>query len=94
LGAGRHGGFTHHGERLVASSDVRGSLRATMPVFFPAAETFLRLRFHLHKCVRRAFAQILGKFHFFQLLENLQLIQFDYRQKLPEPANVAFNAAC
>jgi hypothetical protein len=42
----------------------------------------------------RAFAQILGKFYFFDLLENLRLILFDYGQKAPYPANTAFNAAC
>jgi hypothetical protein len=41
-----------------------------------------------------AFAQILGKFYFFELRENLRLILLNYGQKRPDPANVAFNAAC
>jgi hypothetical protein len=42
----------------------------------------------------RAFAQILGKLYFLQLLENLRRILLDYAQKRPGPANAAFNAAC
>ena len=41
-----------------------------------------------------AFAQILGKFHFFKLRENLQRILLDYGQKRPSTANAAFKAAC
>jgi len=47
--------------------------------------------------VRRAhpaFAQILAKFDFFDLYENLQRILFDYAQNAPHPANAPFNAAC
>lgn len=41
-----------------------------------------------------AFAQILGKFHFFKLCENLQRILLDYGQKRSGTANAAFKAAC
>jgi len=41
-----------------------------------------------------AFAQILGKFYFFKLLENLRRILLDYGQKRSCTANVAFKAAC
>jgi len=42
----------------------------------------------------RRFAQILAKFDFFDLYENLQRILFDYAQNAPHPANAPFNAAC
>jgi hypothetical protein len=41
-----------------------------------------------------AFAQILGKFYFFELCENLRRILLDYAEKRTYIANVAFNAAC
>jgi len=41
-----------------------------------------------------AFGQILAKFDFFDLYENLQRILFDYAQNAPHPANAPFNAAC
>jgi hypothetical protein len=41
-----------------------------------------------------AFAQILGKFYFFKLLENLRRILLDYGQKRSYTANAAFKAAC
>jgi hypothetical protein len=43
---------------------------------------------------KRAFVQILGKLYFFQLLENLRLILFDYGQNRAVRANATFNAAC
>jgi len=43
---------------------------------------------------RRAFVQILGKFYFVDLIENLRRILFDYGQKRSCVANAAFNAAC
>jgi hypothetical protein len=46
------------------------------------------------KAASRAFAQILGKLYFLQLIENLQRILVDYGQKHPRRANAAFNAAC
>jgi hypothetical protein len=46
------------------------------------------------ECGRRAFVQILGKLYFFQLLENLRLILFDYAQNRAVRANATFNAAC
>lgn len=46
------------------------------------------------KCGAWAFIQILSKFYFFQLLENLRLILFDYGQNRAVGANVAFNATC
>jgi hypothetical protein len=42
----------------------------------------------------RAFVQILGKVYFFELLENLRRILFDYGQKRSGIANAAFKAAC
>jgi hypothetical protein len=38
--------------------------------------------------------QILGKFHFFKLRENLRRILFDYAEKRSGIANAPFNAAC
>jgi hypothetical protein len=42
----------------------------------------------------RAFVQILGKFNFVELIENLRRILFDYGQKRSGIANAAFKAAC
>jgi hypothetical protein len=42
----------------------------------------------------RVFAQILAKFYFFDLLENLRIILLDYAQKRPDTANVPFKGAC
>jgi len=41
-----------------------------------------------------AFAQILGKFYFFELRENLRRILLDYGQKRPRLANPAFSRGC
>jgi hypothetical protein len=41
-----------------------------------------------------AFAQILGKFYFFNLRENLRLILFDYEEKRSCTTNGAFKSAC
>jgi hypothetical protein len=41
-----------------------------------------------------AFAQILGKFYFFELCENLRRILLNYGEKRMRLANIAFNAAC
>jgi len=41
-----------------------------------------------------AFAQILGKFYFFELRENSRRILLNYGQKRRRRANVAFNGAC
>ena len=38
--------------------------------------------------------QILGKFYFFKLRENLRRILLDYGQKRSGTANAAFKAAC
>jgi len=38
--------------------------------------------------------QILGKFYFFELSENLRLILLDYAQKPRRHANAAFKGAC
>ena len=43
---------------------------------------------------RRDLPQVLDKFDFFELLENFALIRFDYGQKPPRAANVAFKPAC
>jgi hypothetical protein len=48
----------------------------------------------LQKPASCAFAQILGKLYFVQLVESLRRILLDYAQKRPRPANAAFNAAC
>jgi hypothetical protein len=49
---------------------------------------------HRMRSMSRAFAQILCKSYFFQLLENLRRILFDYGQKRTGRANAAFKAAC
>jgi len=41
-----------------------------------------------------AFAEILGKFYFFKLRENLRRILLYYGQKRSGTANAAFKAAC
>ncbi len=41
-----------------------------------------------------AFAQILGKFYFFNLRENLRHILFDYEEKRSCTTNGAFKSAC
>jgi hypothetical protein len=43
---------------------------------------------------RRRFAQILAKFDFLQLIENLRRILVDYAQKATSRANVAFKGRC
>jgi hypothetical protein len=40
------------------------------------------------------FAQILGKFYFFNLRENLRHILFDYEEKCSCTTNGAFKSAC
>jgi hypothetical protein len=40
------------------------------------------------------FAQILGKFYFFNLRENLRHILFDYEEKRSCTTNGAFKSAC
>jgi hypothetical protein len=40
------------------------------------------------------FAQILGKFYFFNLHENLRHILFDYEEKRSCTTNGAFKSAC
>ena len=57
----------------------RGSFAFAKPLQMPAS---------------RAFAQILGKLYFFELLENLRRILFDYEPKPTDRANATFNAAC
>jgi hypothetical protein len=52
------------------------------------------LRAILQNAKPSAFAQILGKLFFFELIGNFRCILFDYAQKHPGPANPAFNAAC
>jgi hypothetical protein len=49
---------------------------------------------HRYKLGSRAFAQILGKLYFFQLVENLRRILLDYEQKRSGRANAAFKAPC
>jgi hypothetical protein len=68
--------------------DVRVALQST-PVLrgFCAAET-------QQQEASRAFVQILGKLHFFQLLENLRRILRDYEPKRTGRTNAAFNAPC
>jgi hypothetical protein len=45
-------------------------------------------------CCIRAFVQILGKFYFFKLSENLRRILFDYEENRPGTANAPFKGAC
>jgi hypothetical protein len=40
------------------------------------------------------FAQILGKFYFLKLSENLRRILFDYEENRPGTANAPFKGAC
>ena len=54
----------------------------------------LLAREHRQSPLRSAFAQILGKFYFFKLRENLRRILLDYGQKRPCTANASFKAAC
>jgi hypothetical protein len=42
----------------------------------------------------RALAEILGKFYFLALRENLPRILLNYAPKCARPANAAFNGAC
>jgi len=44
--------------------------------------------------MQTVFAQILGKFHFFDFDENLQRILLDYGQNLCFIANALFKAGC
>ena len=52
------------------------------------------LRKNMATRVSRALAQILAKFDFFDLRENLQRILLDYAQNVSHPANAPFNARC
>jgi len=49
---------------------------------------------HIQFPVFAAFAQILGKLHFFKLSENLRRILFDYEENRPGTANAPFKCAC
>jgi hypothetical protein len=60
----------------------------------PSDQGACRRREHCQSPPWYAFAQILGKFHFFKLRENLLRILLDYGQKRPCTANAAFKAAC
>jgi hypothetical protein len=54
-----------------------------------------RLRLEMaRKMIARPFAQILGKFYFFNLRENLQHILLDYEEKRSCTTNGAFKSAC
>jgi len=60
----------------------------------PSDQSACWQREHCQSLPRYAFAQILGKFYFFKLRENLRRILLDYGQKRPCTANAAFKAAC
>jgi hypothetical protein len=70
-------------ERLFASSAERGQ-RHESPNLLPKSAADAHV----------AFAQILGKFYFFDLLEKLRIILLDYGQKRSGSANAAFKPAC
>jgi len=48
----------------------------------------------VRKMIAQVFAQILGKFYFFNLRENLQHILLDYEEKRSCTTNGAFKSAC
>jgi hypothetical protein len=82
--------FPDHGERPVATSACATAQLRRRPRAPAAVFSMLRM-------VARAsprIGQILAKFHFFKLRENLQRILFDYAEKRPGIANTTFNAAC
>jgi hypothetical protein len=60
----------------------------------PHGRTLLRSSQRMGGAASDVIVQILGKFYFVNLLENLWRILFDYGQKLRYPANAAFKAAC
>jgi len=92
----RHDGIIHHGEWPVAAN--AGQIFNAYGDCDRAVGPSDRKTFALDESDgmrhRATFAQILGKLYFFQLLENLRRILLDYGQKLSDPANAAFNAAC
>jgi hypothetical protein len=59
-----------------------------------AGKRFGSWRWHNAKRPRSLFAQILGKFYFFNLRENLRHILFDYEEKRSCITNGAFKGAC
>jgi len=73
-------------------------VNVTLPKVAPASCRRARIaktpRFICCAARHRAFAQILGKLYFFQLLENLRRILLDYGQKHTGRANAAFKAPC
>jgi hypothetical protein len=70
------------------------SLMRTAIAIGPSDRTTIALHESRGMRHRTTFAQILGKSYFFELSENLRTISLDYGQKLSDPANAAFNAAC
>jgi hypothetical protein len=60
----------------------------------PSEENTCSWREHRKRPASYAFVQILGKFYFFNLLENLRRILLDYGQKRSGTANATFKAAC
>jgi hypothetical protein len=82
--------FPDHGERPVATSactTARLRRRARAPA---AVLSMLRI---VASALPRI-GQILGKFQFFNLRENLRRILFDYAEKRSGIANATFNAGC
>ena len=91
--AARRAAIPQHGERLVAAEGVEimdASRHARKHRDFAHCRRFS----DTVNCGPCAFIQILSKFYFFQLIENLRLILFDYGQNRAVGANVTFNAAC
>jgi hypothetical protein len=93
LGTLRNRGFTHHGERRLAASGCQIFNARENCEKAPRTKTSVMARM-LHSAASLAFAQILRKLFFFELSENLRRILLYYGQKLPDPRNAPFNAAC
>jgi hypothetical protein len=86
-------GIDRHGERDVAAkcdciSWTYSNPRKAEPSKTLGADETAAKRPHC------AFAQILGKFYFFDLGENLRRILLDYGQKRLGTTNAAFKASC
>jgi hypothetical protein len=86
-------GFPYHGERAVAADcGARAERCAAIDKF--RRQAIGSWRWHNAERPRSLFAQILGKFYFFNLRENLRHILFDYEEKRSCITNGAFKGAC
>jgi hypothetical protein len=88
------GGFSHHGERLVAAVAGRPATDAgEVTQSRDRRQAICGLGTTERQC-SELFAQILGKLYFFNLRENLRLILFDYEEKRSRTTNGPFKSAC